>query len=450
MRPPRPARSGRTPGPLRPRCRGGAEPRARHPLLLGGGVLVGDPAGVDGTHVHALLGKFGGAGAREHVEGGLGHVGVRMARRLVPYGEAALDGGHVDDISTRVGRGEQQGQQPVAEQCRGERVDQLGLQDLGRVEFTQPRRPGVLRGGIGQQPGLVGLPQRRGERRGTTRQRPHRREPRRLPSPFGQPGALPTGQQRVRLGGSPHRLRGVVDQDVEGLTLLPQLLADPQYLTRITEVHRQHRQPVQPLRAARFDAEATHGVVREAAGDQEFGAVAQHHQGQLEADLDPASGEQRATAAQVGGERTPGGVVRGAVRAQPVVEGVDLSIGRLADIAGTGLHEDAAAPGTVERCILPPVERSRRGRGHHGRVGGGEFGAAHLAPAHPPVPREGRGDLFGAQPHRVVDGQRPQLADRTMECRQFVLRDRAAVTHVSPPRVCAAVVLTGFEPAYPP
>lgn len=401
--------------------------------------------------MHALFGEFGGAGAREHVEGGLGHVGVRMAYHLVAYGEAALDGGHVDDISPRVGRGEQQGQQSVAEQCRGERVDQLGLQDLGRVECAQPGRPGVLRGGVGQQPCLVGLPQRRGERRGaTTGQRPHRCEPRCLPGPFGQSGALPGGQQRVRGGGPPYRLRGVVDQDVEGLALLPQLLADPQHLARITEIHRQHRQPVQPLRAARFGAEATHGVVRKAAGDEEFGAVAQHHQGQLEADLDPASGEQRATAAQVGGERTPGGVVGGAVRAQPVVEGVDLSIGRLADIAGAGLHEDAAAPGTGERCVLPPVERSRRGRGHHGRVGGGEFGAAHLAPAHPPVSREGRGDLFGAQPHRVVDGQCPQLADRTVERRQFVLCDRAAVTHLSPPRVCAAVVLTGFEPAYPP
>src|SRR5262245_15342632 len=42
----------------------------------GGGIFVGDPAGVDGVHVDAVADVVDRRGAREHVERGLGHVGV--------------------------------------------------------------------------------------------------------------------------------------------------------------------------------------------------------------------------------------------------------------------------------------------------------------------------------------------------------------------------------------
>jgi hypothetical protein len=47
-----------------------------------GGILVGHPAGVDAVHVDAVVLVVGRRGAGQHVERGLRHVGVRMARRL--------------------------------------------------------------------------------------------------------------------------------------------------------------------------------------------------------------------------------------------------------------------------------------------------------------------------------------------------------------------------------
>ncbi len=171
--------------------------------------------------------------------------------------------------------------------------------------------------------------------------------------------------------------------------------------------------------------------MREAGGHQQFGAVAQHHQRQLEADLHPAAGEEDPATAEVRAQGAAGGVVGGAPRAQAVVEGVDLAVGRLADVAAAGLAEHSAGTGRCERSVLAPVECAGRGRSAHLGIGGGQFVAACPAPAQPSVPREGRGDLLGAQPDRVVDGQCPQAGDRTVEGGQLLLAD--CVPHVSPP-----------------
>lgn len=374
-------------------------------------------------------------------------------------------------------RGEQEGQQPVAQQGRGEGVDQLGLQDLGRVEGAEPGRPGVLRRGVGQQAGLVGLAQRCRQGRGTAAQHPYRGEAGRVPGALGQRVVLAGREQRVRLGRAAHGLRGVVDEDVQRLALAPQLLAQAQHLARIAQVDGEDGQPVEPLLAARLGTEAAHRVVREARGDQQLRAVAQHHQRQLEPDLHPAAGEQHPASAQVGAQGASGGVVGGAGRAQAVVEGIDLSVGRLADVAGARLAEDPAGTGDGQRGVLAPAGRAGRGRCHHLGVGGRQFGTACPAPAQASVPREGRGDLLGVQAYRVVDGQRPQSGDRAMEGCQLLLAE--CVTHESPPVRCRAVGgpdrvrtgvsaltrrcaclcatdppararTTGFEPAYPP
>lgn len=248
---------------------------------------------------------------------------------------------------------------------------------------------------------------------------------------------LPARERRVRLWWTPDRLRRVVDQDVQRLALLPQLLAQAEDLARVTQVHCEDREPVQPLLAARHRAEAPLRVVRESAGDQEFRAVAQHHQGQLEADLHSAPGEQRAASAQIRAERAAGAVVGGAAGTEPVVEGVDLSIRCLADIAGPWPPEDSAgAFGAVrrdQRRVLTAVVGPGRGGRHHGRVGGGEFGPARLAPAQPSVTGEERGDLLGAQPHRVVDRQRAEPADHVVEDREVRLADPTALAHPSRP-----------------
>lgn len=215
------------------------------------------------------------------------------------------------------------------------------------------------------------------------------------------------------------------------MALPAQFLAQAQHLTRVAQVDGDHGQPVQPLLAARLGLEAPHGVVREAAGHQKLRAVAEHHQGQLEADLHATAGEQRAATREVGGQSAAGGVVGGAGGAEAVVERIDLSIGRLADIATARLAEDARVARHGQRRVLAPVGGAGRGGRHRVGVRGGRLGAPRFAAAQPSVAGEGRGDLLGAQPHGVVDGQLAQPADRAVEGGQLVLVDH--VTHASPP-----------------
>ena len=69
-----------------------------------GGVFVGNPPGIDAVHVDAVSVVIGSGGARHHVEGGFGHVGVGMARGFEFAIELAFDRGDVDDVFVAVGR----------------------------------------------------------------------------------------------------------------------------------------------------------------------------------------------------------------------------------------------------------------------------------------------------------------------------------------------------------
>jgi hypothetical protein len=53
--------------------------------------LIGDPAGIHGRHQDAVgLEHLLRAGAGQHVQRGLGHVGVRVPGAFVPAAELAL------------------------------------------------------------------------------------------------------------------------------------------------------------------------------------------------------------------------------------------------------------------------------------------------------------------------------------------------------------------------
>lgn len=60
------------------------------------GILIGDPAGVYRAHVDAMFCHLGCAGPGHHVEGCLGHVGVRVVGALEVAVEHALHARHVD------------------------------------------------------------------------------------------------------------------------------------------------------------------------------------------------------------------------------------------------------------------------------------------------------------------------------------------------------------------
>src|SRR3989338_4169993 len=61
-------------------------------------VLVGDPAGVHGVDEYPIFGVIRGGSKRQHVESGLGHVGVGVLVGFSAAREAPLHGGDIDDV----------------------------------------------------------------------------------------------------------------------------------------------------------------------------------------------------------------------------------------------------------------------------------------------------------------------------------------------------------------
>eukprot|EP00961_Rhodomonas_salina_P020432 274978-Rhodomonas_salina.1 len=124
------------------------------------GRVVRDPSRVDSVHEHALPGVVPGAGAREHVERGLGHVGVRVPAVLLPHRELPLQRRHVDDVPPHPSLAllrarRQQRQQPAAEHKGRDRVGSHRVQHLARRHAAQPPAPRVVEGQVQGLPRLV-------------------------------------------------------------------------------------------------------------------------------------------------------------------------------------------------------------------------------------------------------------------------------------------------------
>lgn len=161
-------------------------------------------------------------------------------------------------------------------------------------------------------------------------------------SPAGS-GALALDERGVGGGQPAHGLGGVVDQDVQR-TLLRDLVGERDDLAGVAQVDADDLQAVDPVRGVVHRLEAADGVLREARGDRGVGAVAQQPQRDVHADLGAAAGEQRPLAAEVGAGLAAGPVLVGALRAELVVEVVDLDVAGLADVAGAGALEYARDP----------------------------------------------------------------------------------------------------------
>ncbi len=142
-------------------------------------------------------------------------------------------------------------------------------------------------------------------------------------------------------------------------------------------------QAIEPVGAVGHRGEAACGVAREARRDRRVRAVAQQPQRDVHADLRAAAGEQRAPARQVGARVAARVMVRRAVRAELVVEGVDLVEALLADVTRARAQQ---RPGRragrrrlqrqALRLVVDAAGRCRRGRRRDGRVG-----FEHRAPA---------------------------------------------------------------------
>mmetsp|Transcript_38301 Transcript_38301/g.89084 ORF Transcript_38301/g.89084 Transcript_38301/m.89084 type:complete len:206 (+) Transcript_38301:188-805(+) len=110
------------------------------------GILVVDPPRVHAVHVHPVsLRQVLGAGPGEHVQGRLGHVGVRMPGRLVPI-ELSLHGADVDYVPRRppLPPGRQEGVQAGVEDEGGDGVDEKGFHHLGGGDVLELEEPAVV------------------------------------------------------------------------------------------------------------------------------------------------------------------------------------------------------------------------------------------------------------------------------------------------------------------
>ena len=81
--------------------------------------------------------------ARHHVQRRLGHVRVRMARRLELPVELALHRRHVDDVLVALGRAQHQRLEARVQDERRDGVHQLHLEQLDRRHLGQQQPPGV-------------------------------------------------------------------------------------------------------------------------------------------------------------------------------------------------------------------------------------------------------------------------------------------------------------------
>ena len=189
-------------------------------------------------------------------------------------------------------------------------------------------------------------------------------------------GALRLDERRVGARGAAHRLRGVVDQDVQR-ALRGDGVGERDDLSGVAQVDADDAQPVQPVGAVGHRGEAAHGVVRKAGGDGRVGAVAEQSQRDVHADLGAATGEQRAPAGEVGAGVALGAVERGALRAELVVERVDHGVVVLADVAGA--RPEQGARGGPDRSghqrqacglVVDAAGRTGGGGGDDGVVGG--------------------------------------------------------------------------------
>ena len=218
------------------------------------------------------------AGAREHVERGLGHVGVRVAGALVAAGELALHRRHVDDVGAARRRRGQRGAQPADQDERRGLVAELDLEQLDRVDLVDDLAPAVVRR-AGRAPGrrrrspcrwrsrsgdaepavsasavsACGVGAQCGRRAAPAVPWPCARAPER--HDLGQrarPAAAPARRRQVRvgLGRAAHGLRGVVDQDVER-ALRGDLVGERDDLRRVAQVDADDAQAVQPVARCR-------------------------------------------------------------------------------------------------------------------------------------------------------------------------------------------------------
>lgn len=108
-----------------------------------GRILIGNPTRIDAIHVDAVASVILGGRSRQHVEGGFGHVGVRVFVRLEGSVKNPLHRGHVDDVLVAGFDSLHQRFESGIENERSDRVDELNFEQFHRRDIRQAQPPTV-------------------------------------------------------------------------------------------------------------------------------------------------------------------------------------------------------------------------------------------------------------------------------------------------------------------
>ena len=196
----------------------------------------------------------------------------------------------------------------------------------------------------------------------------------------------------VEAGRPAHGLAGVVELEVEARERRVEPLAEELDARRVAQVDAVDREPVLPVREVRLARVARRRVAREARAGDHAAACAEQEDGGLIADLHAGAGDERHAPPQIDGRAAPREVLVATGAAQLIVERVEPSVGRLADVALARLRQ--------LRTLVGPAGR-RRPRRASGRCRGRAAatsrtrrcprGAAGGAASRTPAPRGAAG-----------------------------------------------------------
>jgi hypothetical protein len=148
-----------------------------------------------------------------------------------------------------------------------------------------------------------------------------------------QRGGLAIHHVRIEIRRPPHRLAGVVDDEVESRPRREELAAEGLDARRVAQIEAEDLEPVLPVGKVGLAGVALRGVTREARGDDEMRARAQQLEPRLITNLDAAARQQRDTTAKVGQLGPFRKIERRACGTQLIVEVMNDRILLLADVA---------------------------------------------------------------------------------------------------------------------
>jgi len=109
-----------------------------------GGIFVGDPPCIHAVQVDAVLHVILRRGAREHVERSLGHIRMRVFVRLEIPIELAFHGRDIHDVFVSRGHPHHQVLELAREDKRGDRIDEVYLDELDRRDLGEPKAPAIF------------------------------------------------------------------------------------------------------------------------------------------------------------------------------------------------------------------------------------------------------------------------------------------------------------------